>query len=67
MECGWRERNKITGNVPIQLEHVDGNSNNHSLNNLKLLCPNCHSLTPTFGNLNNGNGRMKRKENRNTN
>jgi hypothetical protein len=25
-----------------------------------LLCPNCHSLTNTFGSLNNGNGRPNR-------
>lgn len=61
MKCGWCERNKITGKVPIQLEHKDGNSYNNSLNNLELLCPNCHSLTPTYGALNKGNGRKNRK------
>ena len=44
------------------LEHIDGNSENNSLDNLKLLCPNCHSLTPTYKNLNKGNGRFKRME-----
>jgi hypothetical protein len=61
MECGWDKRNPITNNVPIQLEHIDGNSDNNSLDNLKLLCPNCHSLTPTFGALNKGNGRKLRR------
>jgi hypothetical protein len=61
MECGWCEVNSHTERVPIQLEHVDGNSDNNSLDNLKLLCPNCHSLTPTYGALNKGNGRTKRK------
>jgi len=61
MECGWDKINPITGNVPIQLDHVDGNSENNNLNNLKLLCPNCHSLTPTFGALNKGRGREKRR------
>ncbi len=65
MECGWCEINPITGNVPIQLEHIDGCSDNNSLSNLKLLCPNCHSLTPTFGALNKGNGRSRRKVYRN--
>lgn len=64
MECGWAEKNAITDKVPIQLEHIDGNSENNSLNNIKLLCPNCHSLTPTFGALNKGNGRKKRREKR---
>ncbi len=61
MECGWCQRNPKTNKVPIQLEHIDGNSKNNSLNNLKLLCPNCHSLTLTFGALNKGNGRKNRK------
>lgn len=61
MNCGWNEKNEVTGKVPIQLEHIDGNSENNSLDNLKLLCPNCHSLTPTYGALNKGNGRKSRK------
>jgi predicted nucleic acid-binding Zn ribbon protein len=64
MKCGWHEVNPTTGLVPIQLEHKDGNSENHNLNNLELLCPNHHSLTPTYGALNKGNGRTKRRERR---
>lgn len=62
MKCGWNERHPITGKVPIELEHKDGNSENNSLDNLELLCPNCHSLTPTYKALNTGNGRHKRRE-----
>ena len=62
MECGWAEKNKVSNTIPIELEHVDGNSENNSLSNLKLLCPNCHSLTPTYRFLNVGNGRYKRKQ-----
>ena len=62
MECSWSEVNIISGKVPIELEHIDGNSENNSLENLKLLCPNCHSLTPTYKALNSGNGRHKRME-----
>ena len=65
MKCGWCEIHKITNNVPIQLNHIDGNSDNNHLNNVELLCPNCHSLTPNFGSLNLGNGRSKRKIERN--
>ena len=64
MKCGWCEINPTTGLVPIQLEHKDGNSENNSLDNLELLCPNHHSLTPTYGALNKGNGREKRKKKR---
>lgn len=60
MSCGWCEVNKKTNKIPIQLEHIDGHSENNSLDNLKLLCPNCHSLTSTYGSLNKGNGRKNR-------
>ena len=60
MDCGWCEKNIVTNKVPIELEHIDGNSENNSLDNLKLLCPNCHSLTPTYKALNKGNGRHSR-------
>lgn len=45
MKCGWDEVNQWTGKVPIELNHIDGNPENHSLSNLELLCPNCHSLS----------------------
>lgn len=35
--------------ISMHLEHIDGNHYNHRLENLKILCPNCHSQTPTFG------------------
>jgi hypothetical protein len=62
MKCGWSETHPITGKVPVQMNHKDGNSENNSLDNLELLCPNCHSLTPNYGSLNTGNGRTKRQE-----
>lgn len=62
MKCGWHEINPFSNKIPIQLEHKDGNSENHNLNNLELLCPNCHSLTPTYMGLNMGNGRYKRRQ-----
>jgi len=60
MDCGWGETNQFSGRVPIELEHIDGNSENNKLDNLKLLCPNCHSLTSTYKALNKGNGRHQR-------
>ena len=58
-KCGWCERNAVTGRVPVNVEHIDGNPYNTVESNLTLLCPNCHSLTPTYGNLNHGRGRTK--------
>lgn len=56
-ECGWDKINKKTNKIPIHLDHIDGNWKNNNPTNLRLLCPNCHSLTDTYGSLNKGNGR----------
>lgn len=34
----------------LEIDHIDGDRTNNSLNNLRLLCPNCHSQTPTWKN-----------------
>lgn len=34
--------------MPLELDHIDGNHKNNNLPNLRLLCPNCHSMTSTF-------------------
>lgn len=59
--CGWSERNPATGRVMAEIEHIDGNWLNNRPENLTLLCPNCHSLTPTLKNLNRGRGRAQRR------
>ena len=59
-ECGWNEVNKTTGNVPVQVDHIDGNWQNNIEENLRVLCPNCHSLTSTYMALNMGHGRADR-------
>ncbi len=35
--------------IPLDVDHIDGNHNNNVKENLRLLCPNCHRLTPTWG------------------
>ena len=60
LRCGWRERNPVTGRVPLEIEHLDGDWRNTVQGNLAVLCPNCHSLTPTFRGLNRGRGRPGR-------
>jgi hypothetical protein len=34
--------------IPLELDHIDGNHENNNLSNLRLLCPNCHALTDTY-------------------
>lgn len=34
--------------IPLELDHIDGNPYNHKLENLRLLCPNCHAQTSTY-------------------
>lgn len=60
--CGWHEINLVTGRVPLEVDHISGNSKDISESNLRLICPNCHSLSPNFRNLNKGKGRVWRKE-----
>jgi len=60
--CGWHEINPYTNKIPLQVEHIDGNYANNKEENLILLCPSCHSLTPTYGARNKGNGRPRYKK-----
>lgn len=34
--------------IPLELHHIDGNNSNNFLENLQLLCPNCHALTENY-------------------
>lgn len=61
-KCGWAAMNPTTKKIPLEVEHIDGNSENNREENLTLLCPNCHSLTATFRGANKGNGRHYRRE-----
>jgi Zn finger protein HypA/HybF involved in hydrogenase expression len=45
-ECGLNEWNNKP--LSLELDHTDGIRSNNKIENLKLLCPNCHSQTPTW-------------------
>lgn len=42
--CGWDKKIPGSKYTPCELHHLDGNRFNHNLDNLVLICPNCHSL-----------------------
>lgn len=54
-ECGL-ENEWCDKPIVLQLDHIDGDNTNNTLSNFRLLCPNCHSQTPTFV------GKHKRKK-----
>ena len=60
--CGWNKINPYTKMIPLEIEHIDGNFENNSEDNLTLLCPNCHSLTSTYKGANFNHGRKARKK-----
>lgn len=45
-ECGWKKVSE-DGRIPLELDHINGDRNDNRLENLRVLCPNCHSLKPT--------------------
>jgi len=48
--------------VPLVLDHIDGNSDNWMLSNLRLICCNCDAQTSTYKSKNTGNGRAWRRQ-----
>ena len=60
--CGWGEKNEYSNTVPLEIHHIDGDCTNNKIDNLQLLCPNCHSLTKNFGSLNKESKRFHRKK-----
>jgi hypothetical protein len=59
-ECGitsWRDKE-----ISLQLDHINGIRSDNRIENLRILCPNCHSQTATYAGKNSGKIRKKCKE-----
>ena len=57
--CGITEWNGKE--IRLQVHHKDGDHLNNELENLQLLCPNCHSQTDTYAGKKNKKGKITRK------
>ncbi len=44
--CGWAQLS-VDGRIPVELDHINGDHSDNRLENLRILCPNCHSLQLT--------------------
>lgn len=53
--CGISEWNGKE--ITLQVDHINGLANDNSIENLRLICPNCHSQSDTFSGRNKGQGR----------
>lgn len=47
--------------IPLVCDHIDGNSDNWSISNCRMICCNCDAQTPTYKGKNKGNGRHSRR------
>lgn len=57
--CGWDERHPVDNKVLTQVDHINGDCHDCRPENLRVLCPNCHSMTPTYGSRNRDSKRIR--------
>jgi len=45
--CGWAAVS-ADGRIPLEINHINGESSDNRIENIEILCPNCHSLKPFY-------------------
>ena len=58
-QCGWDKTHPDDSRFLVQVDHIDGDASNCHPGNLRLLCPNCHAMTPNFGARNKKSSRVR--------
>jgi hypothetical protein len=58
--CGWNKRHPVDNKPLVEIDHINGDSSNSFYSNLRVLCPNCHSETPTFRARNKKSSRVRK-------
>lgn len=53
--CGFNTPHPTDNSTILELDHIDGDCQNNTFSNLRVLCPNCHALTPSYRARNKGN------------
>lgn len=61
-QCGWNKKRDGATLSPLEIDHIDSNWENCDPSNLRVLCPNCHSLTDSYKGANRGKGRPHRQK-----
>ena len=58
--CGY-DKTRECGTTILEVDHIDGNHGNNRFDNLRVLCPNCHALTPKYRNWSNKGNKKNTK------
>ena len=61
-QCSFDKKRPLDGRSILQVDHINGDCMNSSLDNLRLLCPNCHAMTETYCGKNTNSGRSWKKK-----
>jgi len=56
-KCSFSAFHPDDGRSILEINHINGDGSDHRPENLEVICPNCHALTPNYKSRNKGHGR----------